>query len=131
MSRRLLSLVGCLCVLSLTSCAGSSPTAEVSGQVKYDGKLLPDGEILFYGQDGKAPEQLVIKDGSFSGRVTVGKKRVEINAYRPGTRSETDEPGAEPPKENYIPAQYSSESTLAEEIRADRPNTFTYDLKKI
>jgi len=119
-------------LLVLAGCGGPQ-TAEVSGKVDYDGKPLPEGEIYFVGE-GKAPEILPIKDGNYSGKVTTGKKKVEIYAYKEGKPLPKNTPGAAEagtPKVNYIPPQYNTSSKTYEEVKAGGPNTFTYSVSKL
>jgi hypothetical protein len=108
-------LVAFIVCAAQAGCGGPKqlPTAEVAGTVNLDGKPLPDGEILFADVAQGANNILPIKDGKFSGRATVGQLRVEIRAYRDvAGNTEMYGSGAESSKENYLPAQYNTESTL-------------------
>lgn len=108
---------------------GGPQTASVSGKVNLDGKPLQEGEIYFIGE-GKAPEILEIRSGGFSGNVTLGKKKVEINSFKEGPPVPKGQPGeGEKSKENIIPPQYNAQSKFSEEIKAGGPNEFKYDLK--
>jgi hypothetical protein len=104
------------------------PPVDVSGTVTLDDKPLPEGEVYFISL-GKAPQILPIKDGAFAGKAMAGERRVEIRAYRQGTLPPTATVGAEPPRENYIPAKYNIESELKEEVKKPGPNTFEFKLK--
>jgi len=122
------------CALTVgTGCSShkETPLAEVSGEVKYGGKAVSDGEIIFADPEGKGADTLPIKDGAFAGKVKVGKRKVQIYGYRLGKALPPGSPGAEngPPKENYLPAKYHNESKLTEEVKADQPNVFKYELK--
>ena len=48
-----LVLAGGLLVVVLGGCS-SSETVEVAGTVSWDGKPLPDGEIVFVAHDGRS-----------------------------------------------------------------------------
>jgi hypothetical protein len=98
-------------VISQIACSPAKiPKAIVKGEVKLNGKAMADGEISFvFG--GEPPETLMISNGTFSGEITIGEKRVEIRAYREGKIPETATL-KEPIKENYIPERFNSASTL-------------------
>jgi len=122
-------------LLVLAGCGGGSRLADVKGEIKFDGKLVPDGEICFFAEgSGNPPEVLPIKDGHYSGKVSVGKKRIEIYAYKEGAMTPPPKGGyapkddSGPGKVNYIPARYNVNSTTTEEITADGPNVFNYGL---
>ena len=114
--------------LGMAGCAKSDPTAEVRGKVTLDDQPLAEGEIYFV-TPGMPPEILRIQDGTFAGKVRLGQRRVEINAYRPAVLPPTATIAGEPPKENFIPARYNSESTLQAEVQRPGPNQFEFSLK--
>jgi hypothetical protein len=94
---------------------------------------LPEGDINFVTEgSGKLPEILPIRDGTFSGRVTPGKKKIQINAYKEGKPLPPDTPGAEAgtPQVNYIPSKYNANSQTFEEINSTGTNEFIFDLFK-
>jgi hypothetical protein len=120
-------------VLAVAGCGGGPPTVEVKGMVTYDGKPLKEGEIHFLDMEKGDPAKLLdIKVGSFSGQVTPGKKKVQIFAYKEAKAEGAA--GYKPPpeegttKENYIPAQYNTESKLEDVVKAEGGNNFKYDL---
>jgi len=118
----------------LSGCSGRprEKSYPVSGTVTFDGKPLPDGEIYFLGAKGDV-QTLAIKNGTFSGQVGEGSRKVQIVAYRLG-KSAAAESGMtggmydQPTKENYIPAKYNAQSTLSAEVKAAGPNQFKFDL---
>ncbi|MBM3995903.1 MAG: hypothetical protein FJ303_17385 [Planctomycetes bacterium] len=70
-----------LTVPVLVGCADSM--AEVSGTVKYDGKLVDDGTIRFEDATGAAPTAGgPIKNGVYSVRVHRGDMKVTISASK-------------------------------------------------
>ena len=119
-------------VVPLAGCGPSGPeTYEVSGTVTFDGKPVPDGEIVFRDAEGTAGSWAgKIEDGQFRFRSTAGKKRVEIIAYR-----EYEDPalaeGAEGPTtgEMYIPDKYNTKSELSPEVPPEGPNEFDFPLE--
>jgi hypothetical protein len=136
MVRGLVALVLLSGLIVAVGCGGSTtPTAAVSGDVLFNSKPVPDGEIHFVGEgQGKAPEILPIKNGKFSGNVTIGKKKVEIYAYKEGKAPVGEggykPEGGGPSKENYIPAEFNVTSNRTEEIKADQENKFTIEITK-
>jgi hypothetical protein len=127
---RSLFLCSVLALVLLASGCGGVQTAEVHGTVTYDGKPLPKGTIAFV-TEGKAPEVLDISNGAFSGPITVGKKKIVINAYKQGPPVPEDTPGAgEVQLENYIPAAYNANSKITKEVTAAGPNDFKFEIPK-
>lgn len=132
MSRLLRLAFVCLMAVSV-GCSGPKPvppppTADVKGQVKLDGKPLPDGEISF-SLAGEIPHLLPIKDGAFSGKAYVGKARVEIRAFKAAEPVIMDGKVVnEGSKENTLPAQYNASSTLTADVSAAGPNDFTFEV---
>ncbi|MCC6417971.1 MAG: hypothetical protein IT429_06935 [Gemmataceae bacterium] len=117
----ILITVGC-------SSSGEQPVT-VSGTVHLDGKPLPEGTIAFVGEPGTSPDVLSIKNGVFEGSAFVGKKKVEISAYRAVKASPTATDTS--PQENYIPARFNAESFLKAEITTAgvKPNKFDVSVK--
>jgi hypothetical protein len=103
--------------LALCGCGGSP--VPVSGTVTFEGKPLPEGDIIFTDLEGKvAPDAGKIRDGSYSVAVKPGKKKVEIRASKPIALP----PGKKGPMGegemwvDYIPARYNTKSELAAEV---------------
>jgi hypothetical protein len=137
MQRRFLASAGILlAALSMPILASgckpakpADPMAEVSGTVTYRGGPLADGLITFATPTRGVFEPIPIKEGRFAGRARLGERRVEITAFREGKPLPPGSPGAGVPyKEQYLPEKYSSESTLKADVKADQPNTFSFDL---
>jgi hypothetical protein len=107
------------------------PTAKVSGTVNLDGKPMNDGEISFVGEPGTIPDILPVNAGAFEGSVKLGKKRVEIRAYRAGKPPPTATEPAGEIKENYLPDRFNDNSTLTAEVTASgvSPNKFEVQSK--
>jgi glycine betaine/choline ABC-type transport system substrate-binding protein len=106
------------CLFAACALVGCGPPAKakakVSGEVLLDGKPMPEGSIMFV-MTGEVPETLPVTNGTFTGEVSTGEKRVEIRAYREGKIAPTATI-KEAPKENYIPAKYNSASTLKAKV---------------
>ncbi|MCR9118941.1 MAG: hypothetical protein NXI22_18565 [bacterium] len=123
MTERLKIGIFALTTIALASFVGcdSGPTLySVSGTVTFDGKPIPQGDIIFHSTDPDGhPYSAKIVDGKFSGKVEPGLKRVAITAMRnhPTKTKQGIEPGTtEPVVEQYIPAEYNVETTLTQEI---------------
>ena len=128
--------VFCLVVgsaLILAGCGPGGPTTyQVSGTVTFDGTPVADGDIIF--RDAAGQEKSYggkIAAGKYSFESSPGNKKVEITAMRqvPGEWDTTSNPGSkEPLMEQYIPAQYNTESTLTAEVSSGT-KTIPFDLK--
>ncbi len=106
--------------------------AGVSGTILLDGKTLPDGFVTFVSPTEGHFEALAIKEGAFAGKAGVGVRRVEIIATRdvqPVAAARGPEGPPQAVKENYLPAKYSTSSTLSAEVTESGPNVFTFELK--
>ncbi|QDU56034.1 hypothetical protein [Aeoliella mucimassa] len=116
---------------TMVGCGRSSDIDKVvlEGTITLDGQGIPNGEIRFFpiektqGPVSGGP----IKDGHYvaksRGGVPVGKHRVEIQAYRPGTQSAGSGPGSSKveggPAEPYLPAKYNTNSELTCTVSSD------------
>lgn len=129
---RSLLLAAAVSMLAFPGCRPAKPAdpvAEVSGAVTYRGGPLAEGLITFATPTRGVFEAIPIKEGRYKGRARVGERRVEITAFRKGTPLPPGSPGAGIPyKEQYLPTMYSSESNLKADVKADQPNTFSFDL---
>jgi hypothetical protein len=104
------------------------PTHTVKGQVKLDGKPMPEGEISF-SVAGQIPQVHTIKDGAYSGPAPEGKARVEIMAYKAAEPVVMDgKVMNEGAKSNYLPDKYNAETTLSAEVTASGANEFNFDV---
>jgi len=130
---RLLKLAIVCTLVTCLGCTGPKPveppkTYDVKGQVKLDGNPMAEGEISF-SLTGEVPQLLQVKDGAYSGKAYVGKNRVEIRSYKAAEPVEMDGKIVnEGSKENILPAQYNSSSTLSAEVTAAGPNEFNFEV---
>jgi predicted small lipoprotein YifL len=117
---------------SVCGCGASGPyPVPVKGEVTLDNQPLSEGVISFISL-GEVPETVVIHNGTFSGKATWGKRRVEIAAYRP-YQIPPEIPQSmhalmKDGKENYLPEIYHMKSQLTAEITPTGPNTFKFEL---
>jgi hypothetical protein len=126
-------LTFCLVLLGCGDSKSSPPQVKVSGTVKYDGKAVANGTIIFEPlTPGEIPESLPITAGLYEGMVTAGKKKIKINGLRAGKPYPKDTPGGDGANvmENYIPAKHNTDSELAKDVSAPGPHTFDFDLPK-
>lgn len=121
-----------LAVFLLAGCDGD-PSRQVTGTVTFDGKPVPDGQIIFVDAAGKqAPDAGKITDGKFAFKVTPGSKKVQVQASRmeklspgkKGAMGETEAPVS------YIPARYDADTKLTAEVTDKGPNEFEFKLEK-
>lgn len=122
-------------MVSIGGCGRSGPPVRkmvrVSGAITLDGKPLPDGFVTFVSSTEGRFEALPIKEGKFAGKAGLGKRTVEIIAIRdlPAAVSSGNDKGPpKPVRENYLPAKYSTASTLTAEVTESGPNVFTFEL---
>ncbi|MBN9517179.1 hypothetical protein J0H58_01455 [bacterium] len=121
---------------ALTSCcltvACSKSTVEpvsVSGTLFADGKAVPEGSVTLIPAAGGPPDTLVVKDGKFEGRVSPGKKKVELRAFKMGKDTKMGDAVIPAGPENYLPAKYSSMSTLTAEADSTGLNPSKFEAK--
>jgi hypothetical protein len=111
--RRLLTLG---CVLAVAGCGPR--TGDVSGQVRFDGQLLPSGRVTFVCEGGNKPVLTSdIRDGAYKiANAPVGRCKVAVATFQTTTAPVPNMPagaasppgGATAPAGKYvaIPAHY-------------------------
>ncbi|HJZ57140.1 MAG TPA: hypothetical protein VKE74_19375 [Gemmataceae bacterium] len=124
-------LVLCVCLLAggCSSANKAEKKVQVSGKVNIDGKPLPDGDITFTGEPGTIPDSLPVKNGTFEGTVKLGRKKVEIRAYKTEKAPPTATGGVTETQVNYIPDRYNTRSTLSAEVTENGVNPSTFDVQ--
>jgi hypothetical protein len=127
-------LVLAVCLLAL-ACSGKqdakkSEEAQVSGKVDLDSQPLDEGKIVFDGEDGTIPDELPIKNGSFEGKVKLGKKKIKIWAFKTEEAPPSATAGVTQTEVCYIAEKYNVKSVLSGEVTESglKPNKF--DVKK-
>jgi hypothetical protein len=106
-----------------------SDLVEVTGEVTWEGKPLPTGEIVFFSPEKSIPPHAGrIVNGSFRFMSKPGTARVDIQAARLTGKRDPIE-GFEI-SELYIPAKYNKDSQLKVEVTPDGTNHFKFDLTK-
>jgi hypothetical protein len=121
-----------LACLASAGCESEAPRYEVTGTVTFEGAPIEEGSISFVPEEkGLSPDAGRIEKGRYSIEVRPGRKQVQIRASRP-LPPERQDPHSEmgPLYEDYIPAQYNSQTTLSAEVTADGKNEFSFDLKQ-
>jgi hypothetical protein len=100
MNHRPLSCLWVCAALALCGCGGSG---DVSGTVKYQGKPLPTGTIMFYG-DPTGVWRSEIKEGQYSiENVPTGTVKITVILPAPITMKGLPAPAKVPP----IPGKYA------------------------
>ncbi|NLY01575.1 MAG: hypothetical protein GXY83_36265 [Rhodopirellula sp.] len=127
----ILLLVGSL-VLAGCGGSGGPSTYGVSGTVTFDGKPLPEGDIIFRDPAGQSPSAAGrITDGKYAFESTAGKKDVIIKAVGevPGKFDESNPGEKVPVVEQYLPDRYNDKTTLSAEVTDSAgANTFDFEL---
>jgi len=115
-------------ILVCCGCGPSEPALyDASGAVMFNGQPVPDGEVTFVSEDGRASAPGRIKDGSYSLKATAGKKIVRIRAMKIKPGGARDAFGA-PAPEDYLPARYNTQSILHADVAPAGPNQFDFAL---
>lgn len=128
--------VGFLCVLAIAFCVGCrrDDLIPIRGAVTYNQKPVAKGTVMFQPADGQGPTAAaIIKDGTYSTKVAVGKKQVLIEGFNVlGQRHYIPNDPKSPMvdiQEQYLPERYNAKSTLTREITSDA-NTYDFTLDK-
>lgn len=125
--------------MSVGGCGSDQlPVAPAKGTVKYKGKTLEFGSVMFQPAKGPPARGTIQPDGSFvlgtygdNDGAIIGKHKVRISC------NETQRPGYTPPAgeeagvgKMLIPKKYVSVQTsgLTAEVKAGGPNEFHFDL---
>ncbi|MBA4188565.1 MAG: hypothetical protein C0467_11215 [Planctomycetaceae bacterium] len=125
----LVVVCGLLGTLGCGNTNRAQSTQTVTGLVTFKGQALPDGEIVFVGEDGKASDPAKVHDGRYETVLTPGNKRVRIRAARVKEGGARDAMGAAV-AEDYLPAAYNTETTLRAEVVSGGPNVFNFTLEE-
>jgi hypothetical protein len=118
-------------------CGNNDGRLAVSGNVKLDGKPLPEGSIEFLpiAGTGGPTAGATIEEGKYriaAGRgLFAGQFRVKISAQRNTGRQAMDPyRGVKyDVQEQYLPARYNRKSRLEAVLTAEGANVFDFDLK--
>ena len=124
-------LVRSLPFIALVIAVGCTPSGprkvEVSGTVKFDGKEIAEGDIVFHSDDKSAgPDGAKIVGGKYTIQAREGKNKVEIRATRtvPGKKG----PLGEDWVEEFIPAEYNDKSTLSHDVKSSGNSNVNFEL---
>jgi hypothetical protein len=131
MNYRLFLLLTVLPVLiAATGCGPTGPKLyPVSGTVSWNGKPLPEGDIIFApASPGELEDAGKIVAGKFAFQARPGAKKVKIMANR--SEGPVDPQMGLAPRVQYIPPQYSSaeKTTLTAEVTENGKNEFEFTL---
>jgi hypothetical protein len=111
------SHLGVVVPILFLGCSGPG-LYPVSGDVSWQGEQIPDGDIIFYPEDGKTlPDVGRIVNGRYETKARPGRKIVQIFATKekPVPKGVMNQKEREP----IIPTKYNAESRLAVEIRPE------------
>jgi hypothetical protein len=118
-------------LIAVPGCGSKGPgVIKVTGQVTFDGAPLPEGTITFKRAGDQKAFSGEIKNGAYEVPCEEGDMVVEISASRdvPG-KFDTSNPGEKAPlREQYIPAKYSTASSLSAKVDSGH-KSFPFDLK--
>lgn len=100
---------------------------DISGTVKFEGKDVLEGEIVFQPQNPSlGAEGGAIKDGKYEMKAKEGVNQVQVRATRvvPGKKG----PLGEDWVEQYIPEKFNDQTTLSADVGAGKVK-HDFDLK--
>jgi hypothetical protein len=127
----------CAVAAGLAGCAGGGPQRyAVSGEVKWRGKPLDHGGIIFLPDDPSlgASGGSAIKDGRYSiaakQGLLPGRYKVMITSADPTKAPDPDAlpgPAGPLPKDRVHP-KYNAQTVLTADVKADSPNTINFDV---
>jgi hypothetical protein len=152
--------LGFILLLALTlvvGCQGNKPTyAIVKGSVKYNGKAIEKGQIVF-AREGRPPSVMDIVDGRFNGQAMVGENKVSVSArkksgaapfggapaaekkhaeiqikgYKEKIRREFGTPSEEydPTMMDYIPEEWGDHGKQMRVVEAGVANEYEFEIK--
>jgi hypothetical protein len=128
-------------VVLVVACGCGPERVEVTGDVTYAGRPLPDGAIRLFPLDRTASRgaATAVSDGGYrippDAGLVRGKYRVEITAVRPTGREvaridiKPGEPTTMRESKQYLPARYNLESILEVEL-GDSVNHCSFALEE-
>src|SRR5438094_10434034 len=129
----------CACVIAsgMAGCADRATNrCAVLGEVKFKGKPLDQGTILFLSEDptrGSA-EAIMIKDGLYSrpakDGLLPGRYKVSIGSVDSKNRvvDPDSPPGYLPVPKDRIQPKYNTQTILSAEVKTEGPNTFNFEV---
>lgn len=136
--RRRTRLLGvCLVLAGLVGCLDSKPKRYgVSGEVKWQGKPLDQGGIVFVAADPTLASGGgdMIRDGRYSipakEGLLPGRYKVIITSSDPKNKAPDPDspPGYLPVSKDRIQPKYNSQTILTAEVKAEGPNTFNFEV---
>ena len=106
----------------VVGCGNNDQTGEVSGTITYEGKAIENGAITFFPSNGPTAGS-VIKDGTYSAKVPVGKTKVVISGSKVvGSKKVYDTPDSPvmPVTAEMLPAKYNTASELRHEVESGK-----------
>lgn len=133
----MLSIRAVLVLFAATALAGGcvdTKFGEVSGEIKYDGKVVEQGAITFIPADGSGPSAgSAIIDGKYAAmKVPVGRAKVSISGvHSTGKKRMYPDPKAPlvQTSSEYMPKKYNEATTLFHDVKAGA-QTWNLDLPK-
>ena len=132
---RLISILLAMVLLAILGCGGPDNRAEISGTVRFNGELLPDGSISFAPTEGNSGPSSggVITDGKYqvppAKGVAIGKNKVSIRRTVKTGRKININRGV--PMDEWvqvIPSKYNDQSEIVCTVQRGS-NQLDFDLK--
>jgi hypothetical protein len=130
-------LCACAAVAGMAGCADGGPKRyAVSGEVKWRGKPLDQGGVIFLPEDPSLGSSggANVKDGRYSipaqNGLLPGRYKVMITSADPGKAPDPDAlpgPAGPLPKDRVNP-KYNAQTVLTAEVTAKGPNTFDFNV---
>ena len=122
--------------LGLFGCSGSDarnlPKSTVSGEITFDGKHLPDGQIVFVHESGEMAPVEFKGDGKYTASVAQGKNQVMVKSVviTGGGGEGPNKAASMEIQTSRIPDKYMTPALSGlEYVVKSGPNTYNVELK--
>ena len=129
--RQVVTGVFLLVAFAVLGCGEAPPKmSAVAGKVNLDGAPMEQGEIFLSGQGTVITQTLAITKGEFKGEIVPGTYTVQIFSYVevPPTPDATGYVPPDPIRNNVIPAQWNTGSTLSAVIPDGGKTDLSFDI---
>lgn len=107
------------------------PKSPVSGEIKFDGQHLPDGQIVFVHESGDIASVTFKGDGKYTASVAQGKNQVMVKSVViTGGKEGPSKAASMEIQTSRIPEKYMTPALSGlEYVVAAGPNTYNVELK--
>ena len=121
-------------LLLISGCGEDGPKRyPVHGYVRYRGKPVTVGTVMFVPERGPAASGVIESDGSYSLRAVEGRHQIAVTAVPPPPQGVNPMAGSEEyvPPPPLVPSKFSRPATsgLNADVRPDKENALDLDMQ--